>query len=73
MRIDLYGYEDLELKVYDPETKQVIAVYKNFTKASKCLGISDQALKRCCINKTRKHSPVLNKEVAIRLTKKTKQ
>jgi hypothetical protein len=71
MKLDLYGFDDLEVKVYDPETKEVLGVYKSLTKAAHSIGIADHTVRRCCSNKSRRYSPVFKKEVVMRLVKKS--
>ena len=72
MRLENYGMADECIKVYDPIKKEVIAVYETYTKAARELGISDSVLKRAVQTKTRKFSPVLKKEVAVRIASKLK-
>jgi hypothetical protein len=69
MRLDIFGLEeDICIKIYDPANKQVIAVYKTFAEASKKLGLSQKTVRNAAHNKKRQHSPILNKEIAIRLS-----
>lgn len=70
--IDTFGFDDLEIRVYDPETKQVVNKFDNYNRAGYVLGISPRAVKSACENRTRRHSPTMNKEVAIRLVNKSK-
>lgn len=70
--IDKFGADDICIKVYDPEKKEVIARYNNYAEASKKLGLTSRAVQYACINKVRKYSPFLNKEVAIRTSSNKK-
>lgn len=72
MGIDKFGADDICIKVYDPEKKQLIAVYKNYTEAARKLGLTYKVIHAACINKTRRFSPILNKEVALRAAAKEK-
>jgi hypothetical protein len=60
------------VKVYDPETKKVIDVYRNYWEAGAKLGINASAVKNACARQGRSFSRVLNKEVALRLKTKEK-
>lgn len=70
--IDQFGYQDLEVRVYNPETKQVIKKYDTLGRASTCLGVSNAVLRNRCSSKKRLYSPSLKKEVAVRLVNKNK-
>ncbi len=59
--------ENICVKVYDVETKQIIAVYQNYKKASTRLGIPSPRIHRCALNRSRMYSPMLNKLIAIRV------
>lgn len=72
MRVGQFGYEDECVKVYDPIKKECIAVYDNYYKAEKALGISDKILRTAVKSKTRRFSPILNKEIAVRISAKLK-
>jgi hypothetical protein len=66
------NFEDdsLCVKAYDVETKQVIGTYDNFKKAGKELGVTPITVARRCKSKTRLFVTRLNKEIALRLTRK---
>lgn len=66
-------YEDMCIKIYNPENKQLIGVFKNFAKAANKLGVHITILSRKCGNKERLFSPSLNIEVACRLNKITEE
>lgn len=70
--IDQFGYKDLEVRVYNPETKQVIKKYNTIGRASSQLGVSSTVLKNRCTSRKRLYSPSLGKEVAVRLVNKDK-
>lgn len=72
MRLNQYGYEDECIKVYDPIKKECIAVYDNYYKAQKALGLSSTILRNAARAKTRRFSPILNKEIALRVSGKQK-
>lgn len=71
--LDTFGYEDLEVRVYNPETKEVVNKFDNFNRAGYILGISPRAVREACINKTRRYSPALKMDVALRLVNKNKK
>lgn len=58
---------DICIKVYDPLTQELIATYDNHTEAARKLGLTYKMVYSASINKTRRFSPFLNKEVAIRI------
>lgn len=70
--IDTFGFEDLEIRVYDPQTKKVLNRFDNYNRAGYVLGISPRAVKNACETKTRRHSPTLKMDVALRLVNKNK-
>ena len=70
--IDTFGFEDLEIRVYNPETKKVIDKFSNYNRAGYVLGISPRAVKHACDTKIRRYSPTIDKEVAIRIVNKNK-
>jgi hypothetical protein len=58
------------IKVYDPAKQELIAVYQSYKEAGKYLGLSGKIVHDACVHKSRKFSPFLKKEVAIRISKK---
>ena len=70
MSVDKFGADDLCVKVYDPEKKELIAVYDNYSQAGKKLGLPTKVVYVACQNKTRRFSPFLNKEIALRTASK---
>ena len=61
------GSENECIKVYDPEKKELISTLNTYKDAVKLLGLSDGVIKAAALSKTRRFSPNLNKEVAIRI------
>jgi len=72
MNVDKFGADDICVKVYDPEKQELIVVYDNYAQAAKKLGLTAKVVHGACRNKTRRFSPILNKEVALRASAKTK-
>jgi hypothetical protein len=60
-------YEDNCIKVYDPEKKELIAVYKTLAKTAGRLGVRTSCIQKKCESKKRLYSPTLKMEVAVRL------
>lgn len=60
-------YSDTCIKVYDPEKQELIAVYKSFSKAANRLGVRNSTVQHKCESKNRLFSPILEKEVAVRI------
>ena len=60
-------YEDTCIRVYDPEKKELIAVFKTYAKASSRLGVRATTVQHKCESKRRMLSPILNKVVACRI------
>lgn len=69
--MDKFGIDDVCVKVYDPEKKELIATYENYSQASRKLGINPKSVYAACANKSRRFSPLLNKEVALRSASKS--
>ena len=65
-KVDKFGADDICIKVYDPTKQELIATYDNYAQAARKLGLTGKVVYTACINKTRRFSPFLNKEVAIR-------
>jgi hypothetical protein len=72
MGMDKFGADDICIKVYDPEKKEMIAVYDNYAQAARKLGLTSKVVYAACTNKTRRFSPFLKKEVALRASAKEK-
>lgn len=64
------GSEDECIKVYDPSKQELLKVCDTYGDASKYTGISSKVLRNAAIAKTRRFSPTLDKEVAIRIALK---
>ena len=70
MKIEQLALDSECIKIFDPVKKEVIATYPNYTKAERGTGITCKMLKIAARTKTRRFSPILNKEVAIRVAAK---
>lgn len=70
MRVAQLGSENECIKIYDPSKQELIATYDTYNKAERATGITIKVLKIAARTKTRRFSPVLQKEVAIRLAYK---
>lgn len=70
--IDTFGFDDLEVRAYDPATKTVIKRFKSYKRAGYELGLNPDVVRDACLGKKRKYSPTLDKEIALRLMKKEK-
>lgn len=68
--LDIFGFDDLEVRVYDPQTKTMIKKFETINKAANQLGMTVCAVRLGCSTKKRKYSPSLQKEVALRLANK---
>lgn len=64
--MDKFGADDICIKVYDPSKQELIGTYANYTEAARKLGLTYKVVYAACMNKTRRFSPFLKKEVAIR-------
>jgi len=71
MKIDPFTLQDECIKVYDPTIKEQIGSFATYGKAEKYLGLSAKVIRNAVISKTRRFSPFLNKEVAIRIGART--
>lgn len=67
------GVEDECIKVYNPAKQEILKVFDTYTQAARYLGVSDTVVKSASLTKKRKFSPLLNMEVAIRVTLKTEE
>lgn len=67
------GVEDECIKIYDPTKQELLATFDRYKDASRFLGLSDNIIKAAATTKSRRFSPTLNKEVAIRLASKNKK
>ena len=72
MKLNQFSYSDDCIKVYDPIKKECIAVYNSYYIAEKVLGLNMTTLKSISRNKTKRFSPFLNKEIAVRISAKEK-
>jgi hypothetical protein len=75
LKLGMYGYDDTCVKVYDPslpDGQKLIATYDTYKDAGNKLGLTSSTVQHRCVVKTRVYSPILGKEVAIRLSAKEK-
>ena len=56
------------IKVYNPAEQKLIAVFENYKKAANKLGISSAQVQHSCAKKTRAYCPLIDMEVALRLS-----
>jgi hypothetical protein len=72
MRIgDLMG-QDEYLKIYDPSKQEVIKECNTYVDAEVYTGIPNKILRNAAVHKTRRYSPFLKMEIAIRVAVKKK-
>jgi hypothetical protein len=67
MRINDIAAENEYLKIYDPAKQELIKECDTYVDAERFTGISNRILRGAAIHKTRRFSPFLNKEIAIRV------
>ena len=72
MRINDIAAENEYLKIYDPAKQELIKECDTYVDAERFTGISNRILRGAAIHKTRRFSPFLNKEIAIRVAVKKK-
>lgn len=70
MKSNQFDYSNDCIKVYDPIKKECIATYNSYYIAEKVLGLNADVIKVVARTKTRKFSPFLNKEIAVRISAK---
>jgi len=70
MKIETFGMDDVCIKVYDPMKKELLSTYDTYTEAAQKTGIPPRVIKIAIRSKTRRYSPFLKKEVALRLASK---
>lgn len=56
------------IKVYNPAEQKLIAVFENYKKAGNKLGISAAQVQHSCVKKSRAYCPLIDMEVALRLS-----
>ena len=64
--------QDEYLKIYDPSKQEVIKECNTYVDAEVYTGIPNKILRNAAVHKTRRFSPFLNKEIAIRVAVKKK-
>jgi hypothetical protein len=72
MRIGDLMAQDEYLKIYDPSKQEVIKECNTYVDAEVYTGIPNKILRNAAVHKTRRFSPFLNKEIAIRVAVKKK-
>ena len=72
MKIGNIMAQDEYVKIYDPSKQEVIAEFDTFVDAEKFTGIPNRKIRDAAVHKTRRFSPFLNKEIAIRIAVKKK-
>lgn len=72
MRIGDLMAKDQYLKIYDPAKQELIKECNTYVDAEIFTGIPNKKLRDAAIHKTRRFSPFLNKEIAIRIATKKK-
>jgi hypothetical protein len=70
--LNLFGHEDVCVKVYDPEKKELIATYNTYKEASSKLGLTYKVISLAAKTKTRRFCQRFNKEIAIRVASSKK-
>jgi hypothetical protein len=66
MDLNKLNIDDICIKIYDPSKQQLLGTYNGYKAAAKVLGLSYRTVYTACANKTRRFSPFLKIEVAIR-------
>ena len=61
------GTEDECIKVYDPAKQELLKVFDTYGEVSRYTGLTQKILRNAAITKTRRFSPYLNKEIALRI------
>jgi len=56
------------IKVYNPEKQELIAIYDTFKRTGNMLGLTAGMVQQHCARKTRVYSPILEMDVAVRLS-----
>lgn len=72
MRIGDLMAKDECVKIYDPSKQELIKEFDNYVEAEVFTGIPNRKLRDAAVHKTRRFSPFLNKEIAIRVGIKKK-
>jgi hypothetical protein len=72
MRIGDLMAKDEYLKIYDPSKQELIKECDTYVDAEVFTGISNKILRNAAVHKTRRFSPFLNKEIAIRVATRKK-
>jgi hypothetical protein len=70
MDLSLNKYDNMCIKVYDPSNQKLIAVYTTFQKTANKLGLTYKIVHVKATSKKRVYAPLLDLEVAIRISVK---
>jgi hypothetical protein len=70
MRIGDLCAKDEYIKIYDPAKQELIKECDTYVDAELFTGIANKVLRNAAVHKTRRFSPFLNKEIAIRIAAK---
>lgn len=65
---EIFGAEDLCVKVYNPTKQELIATYKNYKDAASKLGLTHKVITTACRDKKRRFCTKLNIEISLRLS-----
>lgn len=49
--LDIFGFDDLEVRVYDPQTKTMIKKFETINKAANQLGLTIPTVRLACSTK----------------------
>jgi hypothetical protein len=65
-------FDNTCIKVYDPNaiTDKLIGAFENYQRAGNRLGLTPCIIQKRCTTKSRVYSPILDKEIAVRLKSK---
>jgi len=72
MRIGDLMAQDECIKIYDPSKQELIKECNNYVEAEVFTGIPNRKLRDAAVHKTRRFSPFLNKEIAVRIAVRKK-
>ena len=72
MRIGDLMAQDEYLKIYDPSKQEVIKECNTYVDAEVYTGIPNKILRNAAVHKTRRYSPFLKMEIAIRVAVRKK-
>ena len=70
MAIDIFGDDNLIVKVWNPSTKTVISTYDNYQEAGNTMCLTPKIVRSRCESKKQVYSPLHKMNVAVRLVAK---